>query len=221
MLKNLKSLFVVEEKGGPQPSEGTSGNKTETPQVHQPASQTFKVTTGSAGAGNVQEKFLEVLFAALENSNQAGFDYMEFKNFLRSLADVPMDDLTRYKSAFATAQTMGATKANIVSSAKHYITILANEQTKFQQALSAQKDKNLTGKQDEIKQLEQTIKTKEAEIEKLKADLEDHRKQIGGLEVEINEASEKITQTADDFAATYQALLSQIEQDINHIESHL
>ena len=221
MLKKLKSLFIVEE-GDPSPGETTGQEKSQeinkqTPEMSRP----FEVSPVHTGPGKVQDKFLEVLFAALESSNQQGFDYMEFKDFLKSLANVPMDDSTRYKSAFATAQTMGATKENIISSAKHYMDILAREQSKFQEALKGQKEKNLTGKQDEIRQLEQTIKNKEGEIERLKAELESHRQQIGNLEKEINAASEKLGQTASDFEATYQALLGQIDQDVKNIESHL
>jgi hypothetical protein len=221
MLKKFKSLFIVEE-GETTPETQTPVEKANTPQKDVPGStRSFQVPVGPTGPGKVQEKFLEVLFDALEANNQEGFDYMEFKDFLRSLANVPMDDGTRYKSAFATAQTMGATKDKILTSAQQYVVILSKEETKFQEALSSQRDRNLTGKQDEIKQLEQTIKNKEAEIEKLKSDLEGHRQQIGNLEKEINSASEKLTQTANDFAATYQALLGQIQLDVKNIESHL
>ncbi len=221
MFKKFKSLFVIEE-GVPAQESKTSPEKSESAQKEIPApARPFQVTSVSTGPGKVQDKFLEVLFSALEANNQDGFDYMEFKDFLRSLANVPMDDSTRYKSAFATAQTMGATKEKIVSSAQHYLAILSKEQAKFQEALSGQKERNLTGKHEEIKQLEQTIKNKEADIEKLKADLEAHRQQIGSLELEINAASEKLSQTTADFEATYQALLGQIELDVNNIESHL
>jgi hypothetical protein len=221
MLKKFKSLFIIEEEGAT-PETQTPVEKATSPQKDVPApTRSFQVPAGSTGPGKVQDKFLEVLFDALEANNQEGFDYMEFKDFLRSLANVPMDDGTRYKSAFATAQTMGATREKIVSSAQQYLGILSREQLKFQEALSGQRERNLTGKQDEIKQLEQTIKNKEAEIEKLKSDLEGHRQQIGNLEKEINTASEKLAQTANDFEATYQALLGQIQLDIKNIESHL
>ncbi len=221
MLKKFKSLFIIEE-GGTTPETQTPVEKTTNTQKDVPApTRSFQVPAGNTGPGKVQDKFLEVLFDALEANNRDGFDYMEFKDFLRSLANVPMDDGTRYKSAFATAQTMGATKEKIVTSAQHYLEILSREQTKFQEALSGQRDRNLTGKQEEIKQLEQTIKNKEAEIEKLKSDLEGHRQQIGNLEKEINTASEKLAQTANDFEATYQALLGQIQLDVKNIESHL
>lgn len=221
MFKKFKSLFIVED-GTTAPTANTAGEKDSGPQKQDATvSRPFEVAAASTGPGQVQDKFLEVLFEALEAKNQDGFDYMEFKEFLRSLANVPMDDSTRYKSAYATAQTMGATKEKIISSARHYLEILGQEKAKFQDALSGQKTRNLTGKQDEIKQLEKTIKQNQSEIEKLTKENETHREQIGSLEQEINSASEKLAQTASDFEATYRALLGQIELDVSNIESHL
>lgn len=223
MLKKFKSLFIIEE-GTPSNQVKTNPDaEVPTPKVDTTPAKVFAVTSHPAvtGPGVVQDKFLNVLFDALEANNQDGFDCMEFKDFLRSLANVPMDDTTRYKSAFATAQTMGATKENIVNSAKQYLEVLSKEESKFLEALQGQKERNLTGKQEEIKSLEQTIRAKEAEIEKLKADLETHRSSITTLEQEINAASEKLAQTANDFEATYQTLQGQIQEDIRQIESHL
>jgi hypothetical protein len=217
MFKKFKSLFVIDE-GATSPDTKSTSQSTEKTQEE---SMTPSFTVNSSVPGQVQDKFLDVLFNALSSSNQEGFDYMEFKDFLKSLANVPMDDSTRYKSAFATAQTMGATKDKILASARHYVSILAAEQAKFQEALEGQKKRNLTGKQDEIKKLEHTIQQKEKDIEKLKADIESHRTQIGTLEQEIGSASDKLGQTASDFDATYKALLSQIESDVKNIESHL
>jgi len=221
MFKKLKSLFIIEESETPPEtkaaSENTSGVKKDNPVIH----KTPVVTPLPNVKGEVQDKFLNVLFEAMQSNNEEGFDYLEFKDFLRSLANVPMDDSTRYKSAYVTAQTMGATKEKILNSAKQYISILAKEESKFQEALAGQKERNLTGKQDEIKNLEKSIKQNEADIEKLKSDNENYRKQIDNLEHDINTASDKLAQTASDFGATYQALLSQIQDDVKNIESHL
>ncbi len=222
MFKKLKSLFVIEETG-PAQDEKASNNQ-ESPKEkneNQPVFKTPVVNAVPGGKGQVQDKFLEVLFEALQSNNQQGFDYLEFKDFLRSLANVPMDDGTRFKSAFATAQTMGATKEKILSSAQQYIAILGKEEAKFQEALAGQKDRNLTSKQEEIKRLEKSIQDNEAQIENLKAGIEDQKKQIGTLESDINAASDKLAQTANDFGATYQALLGQLQDDVKKIESHL
>ncbi|HUR31234.1 MAG TPA: hypothetical protein VMZ69_07360 [Saprospiraceae bacterium] len=222
MFKKLKSLFVIEEGTPTEEQKSTSHGSVEGSKKETSPTKTYApVTIDPNSKGQVQNKFLEVLFGALESNNQEGFDYLEFKDFLRSLANVPMEDSIRFKSAFATAQTMGATKEKILSSARVYMELLSKEETKFHEALNSQRDKNLTSKQNEIKKLEQTITDKQAEIEKLKKDIEDHRKQIGTMESDINAASDKLGQTASDFAATYQALLSQIQNDVKNIESHL
>jgi len=221
MLKKFKSLFVIED--GDTASDDKISSESSPKPKKETSTSAFEVSTNvtGTGAGKVQDKFLEALFTALESNNLEGFDYMEFKDFLKSLANVPMDDSTRYKSAFATAQTMGATKDKILSSAKHYLSVLASEQSKFQEALQGQRERNLTGKQDEIKQLGITIDQNQKDIEKLKADMEAHRQRITSLEQEISSATEKLGQTADDFNATYKALVSQIQSDVQNIESHL
>jgi len=221
MFKKFKSLFVIED-GETAPDGKTSSENSPNPKK-EASTPSFDVPLKSSGSGEgkVQDKFLDALFKALEASNQQGFDYMEYKDFLKSLANVAMDDSTRYKSAFATAQTMGATKENILASAKHYLKVLSDEQSKFQDALKGQKDRNLTGKQDEIKQLGSTIDQKQKDIEKLKSDIEAHRQRITALEQEISTAADKLGQTADDFDATYKALVSQIQSDVQNIESHL
>ncbi len=221
MLKNLKSLFVVDDKATSPKQDAVREEGSHSPKSTPSSTSGFRGAIKTSGQGKVDDKFLEVLFGALESKNKDGFDYMEFKEFLRSLADVPMEDRTRYQSAFATAKTMGATKENIVSSANDYIAILGQEQIKFQQALKAQKEKNLTSKHEEIQQVEQDIRSKESEIERLTKEIEAHRNHIGTLEVEINESSARIGETADNFEATYQALLGQIQQDLTNIESHL
>src|SRR5688572_16478518 len=161
MFKKLNLLFVIEE-GDPAPEgrkpvqESGPVNKKEAVPFQAP------IPVATDGKGQVQDKFLEVLFGALESNNQEGFDYLEFKDFLRSLANVPMDDATRFKSAFATAQTMGATKEKILSTARVYMDVLSKEEIKFQEALTGQRDKNLTAKQHDIKKHEQSIQDKNA-----------------------------------------------------------
>lgn len=211
-LKSLKSLFVIEEaKPAASPEAAAPA---------EPAAEAFRPAAGGE-PGKVQDKLFEVLFKALQEHNQQGFDYMEFKDFLKSLASVPMDDATRFKSAFATAQTMGASKEILLRSAKDYLAVLASEDAKFQEALKGRTAADLTSKQEEIKDLEAGIRQKEATIEKLKGEIEQHRASIAQVEQAINEASVRINQTAADFAATYQELVGQIRSDMDQIEKHL
>ena len=53
-----------------------------------------------------------------------GFDYLEYKQSLQSLEKMNMDNQTRYQSAFAMAQTMGAKAKNLIDSAQYYLKVM-------------------------------------------------------------------------------------------------
>lgn len=220
VLKNLKSLFVVEEE------------ETSTAQTAQPKPQsTPKVRTSDSAPtlpqsetgeqGKVSSKFMEVLLRAMEKNNLEGFDYLEYKKSLQSLAKMPMDEATRYKSAYAMAQTMGVQPDMLVSTAEHYINILSKEERQFEQALMAQKDKQVQSKLGQLKKVEATIQQKAERIKQLTQEIEQHQQQIAQTKKEVSEASVKIETTKNHFIASYNALVSKIQEDINKMKQYL
>ena len=74
---------------------------------------------------------MDVLAEALQNNNIDGVDYFEFRQSLLSLSKISMDEKTRYQSAFAMAQAMGATPKQLIETAEHYLNVLKNEEHKF------------------------------------------------------------------------------------------
>ncbi|MEZ4920023.1 MAG: hypothetical protein R2792_13045 [Saprospiraceae bacterium] len=69
---------------------------------------------------NTDEKSLTFLTQAIEKNNLPGFDYFEFKRAVSSLLQMDIDEATAYKSAFATAATMGLTKDKLLETASYY-----------------------------------------------------------------------------------------------------
>lgn len=224
MLKKIKSLFVIEEEGAqkkpeqkqnpqPKPEKQRESAESVDPVVHIPAAE--------VGEGQVKDKFLNVLFAAMDKNNLEGFDYLEFKEFLRSLKKVQMDEETKFKSAFATAQTMGASVSLLKESAQHYLDILQKEEQKFNVAASNQRKKNLTSKQDEIVKLKKIIAEKTKKIEALQNEIANHRKLVETRSKEIESASVKVERTKKNFDASYNAVVGQIKEDLNKIDRYL
>ena len=113
MLKALKSLFIIEEEDSK--SKSTSKTKSKQAPKAKPATNTVSsIKESTKGrAGKVDSKFMNVLLKAMDNNNLEGFDYLEFKQSLKSLEKMPMDEATRYQSAFAMAKTMGASAAQL------------------------------------------------------------------------------------------------------------
>lgn len=218
MLKNLKSLFIVEEAKPKKPAtEDSAPNKQESAAV-----QAHTINQSEEGRpGQVDRKFMDILFKAMENNNPEGFDYMEFRQSLNSLKKMPMDDQTRFQSAFAMAQTLGATPATLLDSAMHYIAVLKREEEQFELALTAQKSKQIGSKEQEIGKLEQNILAKTEQIQKLNAEIEANQKQLEVLRRDIAEAAVKVETTKNDFIASYNSLVEQIQADVEHMKKFL
>ena len=187
----------------------------QTPSVSTPSAPTF------SGQGAVNEKFMQALSGAMEAANLDGFDYFEFKLSLKNLASMPMDEATRYKSAFAMASTMGATPEKLINAAIHYLDVLKNENAKFSQAAENQRAAQVGNKQSQADNLDAVIKQKAEQIRQLTAEIDQHRKDITKLNDEIGQATVKVAQTQQDFAASYQSLVGQIEQDVTNMKNYL
>jgi cell division protein FtsB len=189
MLKNLKSIFIIEEEKPRKPAETVPNktsvvDKTTTTQKSVPAS----TTTAGTREGKVTSKFTDILLGAMEKANMEGFDYLEYKKSLQSLQKMNMVEATAYQSAFAMAQTMGASPEKLINSAQHYLQALKVEEEKFAGALANQQQSRIGAKKEEQTQLQQTIKNKEAQIQQLQKEIQDHQAKLGKLDKEIGDA---------------------------------
>ncbi len=209
MWKNIKSLFIIEEEAPPeQQGKEVSAKETE---AGRPAAQ----------EGQVKQELMEVLLRAMSVNNIEGFDYLEYKKSLNSLKNMPMDEPTRYKSALAMAKTMGAVPGRLIETAQHYLDVLEQEEAKFQEALANQKALQIESKEEEIRKLEGTIREKAEKIKRLTQEIEGHQKNIAEQKAEMEAATSKVTSTKNNFIASYQALVSQIQRDIENMKQHL
>ena len=212
MFKGLKSLFIVEEEEGAKSAEQKTADA--------PANEERPAATATR-PGQVSQKFSDILFQAMEQNNLEGFDYLEYKRSLLSLSKMPMDEPTRFQSAFAMAQTMGVSVPKLVESAQHYLKILENEEQKFETALSNQEKNKIESKELEIKQLDKAIQEKAEQIKKLTAEIQAHQQRVGALKNEIYESSSKMEKTKADFLASYNSLIAQIQSDITKMKEFL
>ncbi|MEO6759511.1 MAG: hypothetical protein ABIO24_08665 [Saprospiraceae bacterium] len=216
IFKKFKSVFVIEEPGVSQSaSENSAPAKPAPAPMAQPASPSV-VSTGS-----VTDKFSEILMSALEKNNQNGFDYFEFRQALQNLAKMPMDEQTRFQSAFAMAQTMGITPAALVESAGFYLQVLGGEQSKFNEAHQQQRAKLIGNREDEVKKLEGMMEQKTAQIKQLTQQIEEHRQQAEQIRRELSESTIKIENTKADFEATFASVVGQMQGDVDKMKSYL
>lgn len=229
--KKMKSVFV-EPTGG---DESTNQESTKEQKEKESSEQTVANTKTSDSAtgttshnyqienisGQQSDQFYKVLFDALEKNNQAGFDYLEFKKALQSLESIVVDEKTRFLSAFAGAQASGATAQQLASSAESYLSILNTESDNFKNAVEVQRTKQISNRENEVKQLTNLISGKKDQIQKLQAEIEEHSKMLSALDNEIKTAQSKIETTKADFSVTYDGLVKKIRDDVDRIKTYL
>jgi len=237
MLKNLKKWFVVDdaefkEKMGGKKEESTDSDivpsrptKRATPSTNKttsnPSTSSATPINTTVPAGKATSKFTDILLKAMEANNIAGFDYLEYKQSLHKLAKMPMDEPTRYQSAYAAASTMGATPKQLVETAHFYIDILKKEESKFAQALANQKSKQIGDKEQLIKQHDNLIKEKSKQIESLKKEIAQHQTKSEQMKKSISSATVKVETTKNNFVASYNLVISQIHNDIANMKKYL
>jgi len=218
----LKSLFVIED--GPKAEKKTEekvAKKKVSPATGK-KSHSVEVAESSEGRkGQVTNKFIEILFGSMEKHNLDGFDYLEFKESLKSLEKMPMDEQTRYQSAFAMAKTMGATPKKLMDAAAHYLKILQQEENKFEQALQNQRNRQIGGREKQVADLEKGILQRAEKIKTLTAEIEQAQKELEAIKAEISGAIVKVETTKNDFIASYNAVVTQIEQDVEKMKIFL
>ncbi len=218
IFKSIKSLFVEEVAATSKPiqkTKPTTKNTAPKTTVHRPSNTSTNVK------GESDQKFLDILLKAMEANNLDGLDYLEFKQSLQALSKMPMDEETRFKSAFAMAASMGATPEHLVKTAKHYISVLTKEERKFEGALQQQIDSKIGRQQQEVTSMEKSIQEKSEQIKQLTNQITQIQKKVQTTKSSMQSASEKINVTKGNFIASYNQLRGQIENDIEKMVQYL
>ncbi|MCS6823488.1 MAG: hypothetical protein NZ529_04270 [Cytophagaceae bacterium] len=228
MFKNLKSLFIVEEetdknteKEAKKDVEKNTTVENNKNVVVQKVDATASTHSYSTSTHNIDQRIWDSLLKALEKNNLEGFDYLEFKNSLVALQAMPMDEATRFKSAFATASTMGVTLEKLTQSVEHYKNVLKKEKADFDEALKMKIDENVVTKEKLISQLQEEINKKNQLIKTLTDEIEAHKNEMIQAQAHINEVTQKIELTKNNFEYTFNALMSQINDDLNKMNTYL
>ena len=169
----------------------------------------------------LDEKSVKFLTSALEKNNLPGFDYIEYKQSLVALAGMSMEEETAFKSAYATASTLGLTKEKLLKTAEHYKKVLMNEKVQFDAALQKQVNQRVNNKLEELNKLKKQIDDYKQKIAQLEKKIAQNQETIEKQDDVIQKAKEKIESTKDGFELTLQSLVNEIDKDINNINTYI
>ncbi|MCB0666578.1 MAG: hypothetical protein KDC80_12170 [Saprospiraceae bacterium] len=174
-----------------------------------------------ADVDKLDKKSVAFLLKAIEENNLPGFDYLEFKQALKGLMSMNMDQHTAIRSAFTTGTTVGLTKEKLISSAEHYRQVLLKEKSQFDAALQKQMTQRVDGKRNEKSTLANKIQAYKQKIQDIEAEINKLQDRLDKADSEIAAAEEKIHETKDKFETTFQSFVKEIEKDLDTLNTVL
>lgn len=172
-------------------------------------------------AHGLDDKSVDFLTSALEKNNLPGFDYIEYKQSLGALMAMNIDEMTSFKSAYATAATVGLTKDKLLKTADHYKGILNNEKTQFDAALEKQMQQRVKSKQDEVIKLNKQIEDYQLKIKQMQDKIAESKAIVANADEDIRSSMEKIDTTRESFEFTLKSILNEIDKDVDNINRYL
>lgn len=214
-LDKLKAVFIV-------PEDPKSSSTTNDRQEYTPSPKPTQ-NSGEPHVNNESNaRFLEILAQVLEKNNQPGFDYLEFRKAVQSIAQMQhLDEPNQFKTAFAAAQAFNVDANTLFDSAKKYLNVLEAEQIQFNKTADQFLQNQLNQKQAESGQLKQTIRQAEEKLAQLQAQLDDDKKKLSALEGDLSNAQQKVDSNKAAFANAYQKVVQQIKDDLQKMETYL
>ena len=169
----------------------------------------------------LDEKSIEFISKAIEKANLPGFDYLEFRMAVDNLKRMNLDEAIAFKSAFATASTMGLTKEKLLETAAHYKAVVLKEKEQFDAASAKQQDMKVGANLQQVAEFQRIINDNEAKIRQLQSEIDTARGKVRELDFERDGAAAKIEEAKTKYLFTHQSINNQMEQDMANIQKYL
>lgn len=169
----------------------------------------------------INQEYADVLFKAMQQYNQEGFDYLEFKESLEALTKITADEETRYKSAYAVVSAMGTNVYKLIESARHYVDVLSKTRDKFSQTVLKQMQDKLVNKKKAVESLEKSIKNKKDQIQKLTLEIDETQRQMIVEMAQTEQYAETVALAELEFANTFDMIKGKIDQDVKNMREYL
>jgi len=167
------------------------------------------------------KKLRGTLLKALKENFLKDFDYLKFRQSVHQLQAMDLDEKTSFKSAFATATTMGFTKAKLNKTAQHYLNVLDKEKRSFAEALNNQVASKVDAKKIKTTEYQKAVKTAEEKIKQLQNEIENDKTKITNIDQEIENDQLKINETRDKFLVSFDNIYESIRKDVGLIDEYL
>jgi hypothetical protein len=188
---------------------------TAVPPVPSASSSTYQGTV-SVSQDDLQ-KFNQHFDELFEKANLPGPDYFEFSKMCQAMNTLTEE--IKFPAAFGGLQVQGLTKEKLVESANHYINIINEDASKFNNAIDQKILAEVQNKRSAADQKKKSISERQEMIDNLKQEIANEYSEISKLESEALDQEQKANQKSMTYKAACEARKVIISSDLQKINS--
>jgi hypothetical protein len=167
------------------------------------------------------EEYMQVIANALENRNIPGPDYFEFAKALALLKTKPIDEPTRYYSAFVGLSTQGLSKEKLIETANYYVGKIDELVKGFNGEIDGMLNTEIANKQKDAERLARENQEIEEQMKRLTELKNKNAEVIQNLSLEVNKEITTLNMKRAGFDAAAKQYSGNIAKDIQNIQSYL
>lgn len=171
--------------------------------------------------GQSSPEIVAILEQAIADANLPGFDYLEFKAALTNLASLPITEEQKFKTVFATIQSMNVTKEALLSAVDHYVGVLDKKKGEFDSFVEGLIQTEVTAKETQIASIDEAIAKDAQEIERLTNSIKEKQQKKQEVSIEIFNSKNNISSKQSAFVASYNDIKNKLLDDKNKLNSFL
>jgi methyl-accepting chemotaxis protein len=213
-------FFEEEEEVQDQAQEATEEKASEEPAEAAPVAPAPVVKTATP-EGEEDQKIAERLAQAVADNDIEGFDYFEFAQLLASLKPSMPSEQTLFQTAFTSGKVMGADKDKLLSSADHYLKVLAAEKAKFLEMVESQTSQTVTGLEESVADIDEQVAQAGEQIRQLTERINQLTEKKTEVTNQVAENKAKIEKVQNNFEITFAKYVARIQGDIEKIGKYI
>lgn len=215
----FKDLFIKSDTPSNDGNVSEVVSATPTQSAPQPQSTPVNQTSGTvynptSSPIAADENIINALWQALINENRPGPDYLELKNNVEALGNLPISNEQKLQGAFNVLKHNypNFSKDDVTKAIDYYINILNGEKERAYKELDEYKTKSIDGTEKEITSLTE----KAAELKK---QYDEVNALIQNKTIELAQSKSDIEMKTKTFNSSFDAVMSVLQSDKNNISN--
>lgn len=211
----IKELFIKEEGNGTTPVQNTAPVTPETPKPQTATAPSVSgIQSPTASAISADPEIVNTIWTKIIEKNRPGPDYLELKNNVEALEDLPISPEQKILSAFKVLQKNypNFKKEDITSAIDFYIKVVEEEKA---QGLSELE----TLKQNTVDNVDEEIKRMQDQAADLKKKYDELQEKIATKNIEMNKAKADVEMKYTVFNGSVEAVMGVLELDKQKINT--